>query len=126
MVSEEMTEDFGYRSARAMLAAPNPPTAFLVSSMITAIGVRRAVGVSGRTLGRDISVVIHDDELSYLRNGADIPIFTATRSSVHQAGRICAQMLLDIIDDPTQPYRHQLLECELTLGESTGPASDHT
>ena len=121
MVSEEMTEDFGYRRARAMLAGAAPPTAFLVSSMITAIGVRRAIDASSLTLGRDVSVIIHDDELSYLRNGADVPIFTATRSSVRQAGRICAQMLLDIIKDNDQTPRHVLLETELTVGESTGP-----
>ncbi len=122
MRSDEMTEFYGYRSARQMLEGPQPPTAFLVSSMITAIGVRRALGDMGLRLGRDVSVVIHDDELSYLKNGEDIPIFTATRSSVKQAGRICAEILLDIIRTPGQPPRHVLLEAELTVGESTGPA----
>ncbi|MGR3290037.1 MAG: substrate-binding domain-containing protein, partial [Paracoccaceae bacterium] len=95
MISEEMTEDVGHRSALQMLNSDQPPTAFLVSSMITAIGVRRAIGDMGKKMGRDISVIIHDDELSYLRNGGEIPIFTAAKSSVRQAGRICAQMLLD-------------------------------
>lgn len=121
MVSEEMTEDFGFRSTRDMLTGANPPTAFLVSSMITAIGVRRAIGDLGKKLGRDVSVVIHDDELSYLRNGVDIPIFTAARSSVREAGRICAQMLLDNIAQNQTTPSHLLLETQLTVGESTGP-----
>lgn len=121
MVSDEMTEGFGYRSASDMFAHAQPPTAFVVSSMIMAIGVRRAMSDVGKVLGKDVSVIIHDDALSYLPNGADIPLFTATKSSVHLAGRLCAQMLLDIIASNDQTPRQTLLETELMLGESTGP-----
>ena len=121
MVSDEMTEDFGYRSAMKMLSSPLPPTAFLVSSMITAIGVRRAISDAGKKMGRDVSVIIHDDALSYLPNGVEIPIFTATKSSVRHAGQLCAQLLLDIIEKGDQTPQHILLETELTVGESTGP-----
>ena len=121
MRSDEMTEVFGYRSAREMLALKAPPTAFLVSSMITAIGIRRAVEELGLVLGRDVSLVTHDDDLSYLKNGADVPIFTATRSSVRAAGVQSAQMLLDLIAGrPTDTQ--VLLEAELIIGRSTGPA----
>ncbi len=122
MSSEEMTEFYGYRVARNLLTSAEPPTAFLISSMITAIGVRRAVGEFGLRLGCEVSAVIHDDELSYLRNGEDVPIFSATRSSVRRAGEICAEMLLDIIREPGQPPIHKLLEADLTIGMSTGPA----
>lgn len=122
MFSDEMTEDVGYRAAKTMLARRDAPSAFIVSSMIMAIGVRRAIGDAGKTMGKDVSVVIHDDELSYLPNGAEIPMFTATKSSVHHAGQLCAQMLLDIISDNDPTPRHTLLETELTVGESTGPA----
>jgi len=121
MASDEMTENFGVKATQAMLAQPHPPTAFIVSSMIMAIGVRRAISDARLQMGRDISVIIHDDALSYLPNGADIPIFTATKSSVHEAGKLCAQMLLDIIDAGDKTPRHTLLETDLTLGESTGP-----
>ncbi len=122
MVSGEMTEEQGYRNAKRMLAESTPPTAFLVSSMNMTIGVRRAIGEAGKTLGRDVSVVIHDDDISYLKNGDDIPIFTAARSPVRQAGRLCAEMLLEIIADPDQSSRNILLESELMVGMSTGPA----
>jgi LacI family transcriptional regulator len=122
MFSDEMSESAGFGAARAMMAGPNPPTAFLVSSMISGLGVRRAIEGAGRVMGRDISVIIHDDELSYLPNGDDVPIFTATRSSVREAGRITAEMLLDIIAAPEAGPRERLLEAELVLGQSTGPA----
>jgi LacI family transcriptional regulator len=121
MSSDEMTESRGYRAAAAMLALPDPPTAFVVASMISALGVRRAIEERGLKLGRDVSVVIHDDDLSYLKNGDDVPIFTATRSSVREAGRVAAQMLLDIIAHPDTHPQNRLLEAELIIGQSTGP-----
>jgi LacI family transcriptional regulator len=122
MSSEEMTEMRGYRAGSAMLDAPLPPTAFLVASMISGLGVRRAAEERGLKLGRDISVIIHDDELSYLKNGEDVPIYTATRSSVREAGRLAAEMLIDIIAHPESAPRQRLLEAELIIGQSTGPA----
>jgi LacI family transcriptional regulator len=126
MASDEMSEIAGFSAARAMLARDRPPTAFLVSSMISGLGVRRAIETAGLVMGRDISVIIHDDVLSYMRNGdpagVDVPIFTATRSSVRDAGRMAAGMLLDIVADPAHTPRERLLEAELVLGQSTGPA----
>ena len=121
MSSEEMTELRGYRAACDMLAIDAPPTAFLASSMISGLGLRRAIEERGLRLGNDISVIIHDDELSYLRNGEDVPIYTATRSSVREAGRQAAEMLLDIIAHPESAPQQRLLEAELIIGQSTGP-----
>ncbi|GAA6209993.1 substrate-binding domain-containing protein [Cognatishimia sp. WU-CL00825] len=122
MRSGEMTEALGYTSLREMLALPNPPTAILTSSMITAIGVRRAIEEAGLKMGRDVSVITHDDDLSYLNNGKDEPLFTATRSSVREAGRQSAKLLLDQIASPTQEPVSVLLEADLIVGKSTGPA----
>ena len=121
MFSDEMSETAGYGAAQNMLNTPNPPTAFLVASMISGMGVRRAVEAAGLTVGRDISIIIHDDELSYLPNGTDVPIFTATRSSVREAGRLVAEMLIDLISTPNPAPRERLLEAELIIGQSTGP-----
>lgn len=120
--SEEMTENHGFAAAREMLDMADPPTAFLCSSMITALGVRRALDDRGLRMGRDVSIVTHDDELSYLKNADPEPIFTATRSSVRLAGRLCAERLIALLRQPDQPARAQLLDAELTLGRSTGPA----
>ena len=124
MHSSEMTEDQGYQATCAMLELHTPPTAFLVSSLISAIGVRRAISDKGLKMGKDISVIIHDDDLSYLRNGRDIPIFTATRSSVFEAGQLCAEMLINLIENPRlqSDTRHTLLESQLLVGQSTGLA----
>jgi LacI family transcriptional regulator len=124
--SGEMTENAGFAAAQKMLAQLHAPTAFLASSMLFGMGIRRAIEGAGRRMGRDVSVIIFDDELSYLRNGTDLPIFTAIRSSVREAGRIAAQMLLDLIRNPGSLPQHRLLEAELIIGQSTGPAPKST
>ncbi len=122
MASDEMTEVSGYRAARSMLDLPRPPTAFLAASMVSGMGIRRALEERGLKMGRDVSVIIHDDDLSYMKNGEDVPIFTATRSSVRTAGRIAAEMLLDLIAHPAETPPTRLLEADLIIGQSTGPA----
>ena len=113
--------------ASAVAAALAPTyAAFLVASMISGMGVRRAVESSGLVVGRDVSIIIHDDELSYLPNGGPdggaVPLFTATRSSVREAGRLSAEMLLSLIARPDLGPQEHLLEAELIISQSTGPA----
>lgn len=118
----EMTEPFGYAKTAQMLDADNPPTAVIASSLIPAMGVRRAVEERGLVVGKDVSIICFDDALSYLPNGEGSPIFTATRSSVRNAGRRCGEMLMDQIAGRTTGPVHELWEAELVVGGSTGPA----
>ncbi|ETX27522.1 LacI family DNA-binding transcriptional regulator [Roseivivax isoporae] len=118
----EMTEALGYGAASDMLKQPDPPTAFLSSSMVTAMGIWRALGDRGLRLGRDVSLITHDDDLGYLKNGHDVPTFTATRAPVRDMGRRAAEMLLEMIRDPSCGPLQTLMEAELILGRSTGPA----
>jgi LacI family transcriptional regulator len=122
MRAAEMTEVYGHHQTRDMLTMSEPPTAILASSMVAAIGVRRAIDEAGLTMGRDISVITHDDDLSYLKNGQDVPIFTAIRSSVRHAGEIAADMLISQINAPQKGPVSKMLEAELVVGRSTGPA----
>ncbi len=119
--SGEMTEANGYDAVSRMLTLTVPPTAFIMSSVISAIGARRAVQEAGLTLGREISLIAHDDDLSYLSNRQTVPMFTAVRSSVRDAGRHIAQILVDQISNPTAEPENKLLEAELVVGASTGP-----
>jgi len=119
---DEMTETHGHRSAAELLARRAPPTAFLTSSIISAIGVRRACVERALRIGQDVSIITHDDDLSYFRNDEAEPTFTALRSPIREHGRQAAQMLLDIIATPQAAPMHRLLEADLTLGRSTGPA----
>ncbi|MFZ9021234.1 MAG: LacI family transcriptional regulator, partial [Paracoccaceae bacterium] len=48
--------------------------------------------------------------------------FTATRSSVRDAGKHVANILIDQIENTNSPPQTQLLEAQLVVGRSTGPA----
>jgi LacI family transcriptional regulator len=121
--SADMSEPGGHQAAFALLTGRDPPTAFLTSCMLAAFGVLRAVHDLGLELGRDVSILTHDDDLSFLQpSPATVPLFSATRSSVRAAGRRAAELLIARINGPDGPPVRELWEAELTLGRSTGPA----
>lgn len=124
MRADVMTEGYGYRAAMDLLDGARPPSAFVVASVIPAMGVQRAVTERGMRLGREVSLVCHDDALSYLANDAGGPDFTATRSSIRAAGRRCAEILLARIEAPDAPPVQELWEAPLIPGHSTGPAME--
>lgn len=121
MRAGEMSEPLGFNSTQEMLALPAPPTAFLASSFVIALGVRRAIETAGLTMGRDVSVMCFDDCISYLPNGTQEPIFTAMRSSISAAGSRIGELLIAQIRDKTLPQPNELWPAELVIGPSTGP-----
>ncbi|MEM6464605.1 MAG: substrate-binding domain-containing protein [Pseudomonadota bacterium] len=121
MFAEEMIEPYGYERTRQLLAGKDRPTAIICSSILPAMGAVRAIQQTGLVPGRDISIVTHDDVLSFLSNSGNIPLFTAVRSSIKEAGRRCAELLIEAIEHPGTGPRHELWEAELVVGNSTGP-----
>ncbi|NIZ13787.1 substrate-binding domain-containing protein [Phaeobacter sp. HF9A] len=121
MFADEMTEIYGYDTVQRTRSLADPPTAYLASSIITAFGVRRAIEESGLKMGRDISVITHDDDLSYMRNGADVPVFTATRSSVREAGGGPGQPPGFQNQNPRAPPQTEPFLAEVTVGRPTRP-----
>jgi LacI family transcriptional regulator len=122
MRSGDMSEPIGYEAARDLLALAEPPTAFVASSTVLALGIKRAIEERSLQMGRDVSVVCYDDDISYLPNAGAQPLFTAVRSSVREAGARCAALLIAQIAHPDTPPPTELWEAELVAGRSTGPA----
>ena len=122
MTSGQMTEENGYAAVYKMLAQTERPTAFVLSSIMQAIGARRAIQEAGLQMGKDISVVAYDDDLSYLSNRQEIPVFTAVRSSVREAGQCVAETIIRRVESVTETFETTLLEAELIVGASTGIA----
>lgn len=121
MLSGEMSASYGYAGAAALLSSDNPPTAVLTSSIMIAMGVKQALEERGLQPGRDLSIVTFDDDLSYYSNRGAVPVFTAMRSPVREAGRRTAEMLIGLIDAPEGKAVTELLEAELVVGRSTAP-----
>lgn len=118
---DAMTEDYGHRQATDLLRQADAPSAILTSSVVTALGVRRAAAENGIGLGQGLSVIAHDDELSFLPNAGTPPVFTATRSSVRAAGHRAAELLIDQIETGSAMPVTELWPVPLVEGRSTGP-----
>lgn len=120
MTSDQLNEPYGHDACAQMLALPNPPTALVSAAIVPSFGIRRAAKEAGLEIGRDLSVICFDDDISSLPNGgAEGPIFTATRSSVRVAGRRCAEMLIAQINNRDHPVETELWEADFILGQST-------
>ncbi|MBJ6987563.1 substrate-binding domain-containing protein [Devosia sp. MC521] len=122
VVNTPFTDELGFRIAQSMLAAPNPPTAFLPGSMMTALGVFRAIRQAGLTLGKDVSIIAHDDVFPYLNADNMYPSMSTTRSSIRQAGIRIAELISQILAGKSSADLHEVWPVELVLRESSGPA----
>jgi LacI family transcriptional regulator len=87
--------------------------------MMTALGIYRAARSLGLNIGKDLSVIAHDDDISFLSAENMVPALTATRSSMRQAGKRCASMLMDILDKKVPNTCCELWTPELILRDST-------
>ena len=121
-----MTEERGFHAASVALRKSRPPTAFLASSIILALGIKRAIRESGLRPGRDVSIITHDDELPYLQANKFNPPLTAVTSSICRAGYLVASKLHTLIESPElyqpasiQKNFQQVLEIDLIVRNST-------
>ena len=117
-----MTDEVGFRAADRFLAGRPRPTAFLVSSMMMALGVFRAIRAAGLELGRDISMIAHDDVFPFLNADRMVPTMSTTRSSIRAAGTRIAELAIEILNGRAVAGVHELWPVDLVIRASTGPA----
>ncbi|HEY9011727.1 MAG TPA: substrate-binding domain-containing protein [Devosia sp.] len=115
------TDENGFRLAQAFLEHKPRPTAFLAGSMMTALGVFRALRLAGLELGRDVSMIAHDDVFPYLNADNMVPSMSTTRSSIRAAGDRIADLVLQMLAGKPAEEIHELWPVELVLRQSTGP-----
>lgn len=120
----DFTDEIGYRLARKLLERKPRPTAFVAGSMMTALGIYRAIRSLGLQIGKDVSIIAHDDVISFLSADNMVPALTATRSSMRAAGKRCADHLMDILNGKAATDIHELWPVELILRDSVTPAPD--
>ncbi len=119
--SGDMNEENGYCFTREQLSLDNPPTAIMCSSTLMGLGVSRAVEQDGLQLGKDISLITHDDGLPFLKADHMRPPLTTTTSSIREAGTEVSRMLLKRIRTPHDMPERKVWPVELVIRESTGP-----
>jgi len=94
-----MTEATGFETALRHLKGPDRPSAFVCGSVFQARGVYRAVAACGLVVGRDVSVVAHDDGVRSVAALDLVPPLTATLTPIREVGAALAQVLIDLIED---------------------------
>jgi LacI family transcriptional regulator len=117
-----MTEPSGTEEARKVMEIANPPTAFLCSSIAQANGVRRVARERGLAIGKDISIIAHDDLLHEIRAETFDPPLTATQSSIGEAGKRLVELLVQRLTDNNSQIPQEVWPVDLVVRASTGPA----
>ncbi|TPP06679.1 substrate-binding domain-containing protein [Rhizobium glycinendophyticum] len=117
------TDEIGFRVARAALEQRPRPTAFVAGSMMSALGVYRAARSMNLVVGRDISVIAHDDVFPYLTAENMAPSLSTTRSSIRAAGTRIADLLLQMLAGREATDISELWPVELILRESSRPVA---
>ncbi|MBB5753164.1 LacI family DNA-binding transcriptional regulator [Prosthecomicrobium pneumaticum] len=117
-----LTDEIGFRITARLLSERPRPTALLVSSMMMSLGAFRAIRAAGLELGRDVSMIAHDDVFPFLNPDAMVPTMSTTRSSIRAAGVRCAELLGEVLAGRDPATIRELWPVELIVRASTGPA----
>ena len=116
-----MTDEVGYRFTERFLAMKPRPTAILVSSMMMALGAFRALRAAGLELGRDVSMIAHDDVFPFLNADRMVPAMSTTRSSIRAAGTRVAELVIELLRGRRADTIHELWPVDLIIRGSSGP-----
>ena len=116
-------DDVGYRAMLDFLDLDRPPTAVITGSMVTTLGVMRAVRSRGLRLGEDVSLIAHDDVFNYINADNMVPTVSTMRSSMREAGHRIGEILFDMLAGRDYSAHSEIWPVELVLRQSTNPPS---
>ena len=117
-----MTDEVGFTAAQRFLGERPRATALVASSMMMALGAFRAIRAAGLELGRDISMIAHDDVFPFLNPDRMVPTMSTTRSSIRAAGTRIAELATEMLSGRAAESIHELWPVDLVIRASTGPA----
>jgi LacI family transcriptional regulator len=113
------TPQLGYPYAKGLLARKRPFTALFAYNDLSAIGAIWAFREAGLCVPQDISVVGFDDvPLAVFSD----PQLTTIRQPLQRMGQIAAKTLIDQIEQKAEFQPEIVIELELIVRASTGPA----
>ena len=118
VVEGDFSEESGYRGMKKLL--PHKPDAVFVATDTMAMGALRALREEGVRVPQEIALVGYDDMPAASR--FDPPLTTMNQATV-RLGATAVEILLEVIQDPDSPRRHQLLQPELVVRSSCGAIS---
>ncbi|WP_345791076.1 substrate-binding domain-containing protein [Ensifer adhaerens] len=115
----DLTETNGFLFTRAFLNLPTRPTAIVTGTTESALGIYRAARSCSLIVGRDLSVVAHDDRLAAMRAEHMDPVLTSTRASLRCAGRRAGELVLKLIAGQPADTVHEEWRAEFFVGKSS-------
>jgi DNA-binding LacI/PurR family transcriptional regulator len=111
----------GYNAAKELLENNYPFTAIFAGNDRMAIGAINALNESGLRVPEDISIVGYDNvELGQYMQ----PPLTTVAQDFNKLGRLAAEYLISLIEDPETPVHQRVLSPELIIRQSTQRASE--
>ncbi len=117
-----MTDEVGYRLTTRFLAERPRPTAILLSSMMMTLGALRAIRAAKLELGKDMSLIAHDDVFPFVNPALMVPPVTTVTSPIRAAGTRVAELILELLAGRPSGAIHELWPVEMVIRGSTGPA----
>jgi LacI family transcriptional regulator len=123
VVEGDFFHDSGYEAAKRLLKLPEPPDAMACASDSMAVGAMAAIEQAGLRVPEDIAVTGFDDA-DYATTV--IPALTTVRQDALGMGTAAAEAVLRMLDDPESSPPVVMIETELIVRESSGPAKPKT
>ena len=114
-MGDEFSEQNGYLETKLLLNRQNRPTAIFALSYTITLGVMRAVRDSGLKVGKDISVMSFDDNISldYMH-----PPITRVSQATEEMGKLAARILISRIEGNADKTPQLELNTELVVRDS--------
>ncbi|RED53163.1 LacI family DNA-binding transcriptional regulator [Cohnella lupini] len=108
----DFTRETGYLAMKTLLALPEPPTAVICCSDLSAVGALDAIHDAGLSVPEDISVIGFDDiEIASVIR----PALTTVRQNMTMIGRRSIELLDELINDDALPPPEEIVPTELVI-----------
>lgn len=114
VAASDFTEDGGFRAMKRLLHAK--PTAVFAASDAMAAGAMQALVQAGLRVPDDVSVAGYDDAPTATLVD---PSLTTVRQSAVELGKVAAETLISLLENPDTPVPSQKLSTSLVVRDST-------
>lgn len=118
---DQMTEAFGMIASLRLMSGDAPPTALICGNTLIAKGAYQTITAMGLQIGRDISIVSHDDALPAVHAATFHPALTATYAPLANSWLPIAELLLARLDGESPQSLQIIGEMSFIPRDSVGP-----
>jgi LacI family transcriptional regulator len=115
IVQGDFRAESGYAAARTLLELKRKPTAIFACNDMMAVGALCAIHESGLRVPDDISIIGFDD---ITLASFTVPPLTTVAQPSYEMGLLAAELMIQRLQNPSQPPRHEVLQATLVVRSS--------